>query len=456
MKENTPKIKKQFKALLVVAGTFVLVGFFLFVTNVKRRIKIPKESLKCNGCNVVLVQFDTLRASHVSALGYKRKTTPTIDSFADRGFTFTNAISVSSWTLPSTMSIFTGTYPHTHKIINKLILLPSNQEQISNLKELAPNIKTAAEIFKLSGYRTGGFTGGAGVDSQYGFDEGFEIYTDDLNFGGFSDSILKALEWIKQHKDEKLFIFLHGYDIHGQHTPQGGYDRRFVDFDYKGKLTGSKEEQKKLREEGIFNGQIYLTKDDVRFLTALYDEKIQRADELFSQFIKEYGQIGLMDKTVFVLTSDHGEELYEHGRIDHGHSLYDELVKVPLIITLPDWVKNITIDSQVRNIDILPTVLEIIGVKSDAKKQFNGQSLIAIMAGDGLRLNAFSETDYRFSTKLRSLRSWDLWKLIFNFDMDSKELFNLNSDPYEKVNLNDRQPEKSSELEKISQDYFDE
>jgi len=416
-----------------------------------------KIDYSCKDCNVVFVSFDTLREDHTSYSGYVRNTTPNIDKFTKSGFVFTNTISVSSWTLPSSMSWFTGVYPSKHKVTNKYTVLPSGEEEITNLSHVSPNLKTLAEVFKENGYLTGGFTGGAGVHRQFGFDKGFDVYIDDKDFAGFEYTYPKAIEWIKQNKDKKLFVFLHGYNIHGQYEPPGGYDKRFVDFEYKGKLTGSKDEQKDLREEGLSRGQIYLTKDDVRFLTDLYDEKIQRADELFSKFIREYKQLGLIGKTVFVLTSDHGEELYDHGQIDHGHNLYDELIKVPLIITSPYSIRARKIDSQVSSIDIPPTILDLLGLLNSSKmsQQLQGKSLISLIKGEKVLRDVFSETDYRYAVFLRSIRTSDRWKLIKNLEQKLDYLFNLNTDKDEKNNQSTKENIKLNDLNNIITKYLD-
>lgn len=407
-------------------------------------VKDRKLKLDCYDCNVVFVSFDTLRADHTGFSGYGRNITPNIDEFAKRGFVFTDAVSVSSWTLPSSMSWFTGVYPSKHKVTNKFTILPGGREEITNLTKVSPGIKTLAEVFKENGYLTGGFTGGAGIHRQFGFDKGFDIYVDDRDFSGFEYTYPKAIEWIKTNKDSKLFIFLHGYNIHGQYTPSDGYDKRFVDFEYKGKLTGSKEEQKDLREEGLNRGEIFLTSDDVRFLEALYDEKIQRADKIFSQFVEEYESLGLLNKTVFILTSDHGEELYEHGQIDHGHSLYEELIRVPLIITIPGGNKASKINYQVRSIDIMPTILDILGLKSDdmINNQLAGESLVPLFKGERKNYDAFSETDYRYAVFKKSIRTYDGWKLIKDLEKKTDEIYFLESDKSEKDNLLRKNTEK--------------
>ncbi len=418
------------KFISILLFSFILVYLLYLI------IKNPgKQTISCPDCNVVFVSFDTLRADHLHFMGYSKNTSPTLDKLASNGFIFTNAVSASSWTLPATMSWFTGVYPSVHQILNKFTLKGPNEQEISNLKKLSPGLLTMAEIFQKDGYKTGGFTGGAGVNHEFGFAAGFDEYIDDQDFAGFEYSYPKAVEWIKKNRNEKLFVFLHGYNIHGQYVPPEGYDFRFLDFTYKGKLTGSKEEQLNLREEGLAQGKLFLTQDDVRFLTALYDEKIARADEEFSKFYQEFKKLGLLEKTIFVITSDHGEELYEHGQIDHGHSLYQEVIHVPLLIIIPG-IKGALISQQVRSIDLLPTILTIIGAGTDQKifSQFQGKNLTDTMKGDNLNLQAFSETDYRYAVFKRAITSADSWKYITDLETSNNELYSLKNDPGEKIN----------------------
>ncbi len=439
---------------ILVIGLFIVL--FAVIALVFLKINRKKDSssskgfptnISCPDCNIIFVSFDTLRADHVHTYGYPKNTSPTIDAFAENGFVFENDISASSWTLPSSMSWFTGVYPSKHKILNKYTLLTPTKQEISSLKVLSPNMETLAEVLKKNGYNTGGFTGGAGVHSMFGYNQGFDTYIDDKDFAGFEYTYPKAIEWIKKHQTNQLFVFLHGYNIHGEYIPAGGYDYRFLDFKYNGKLTGSKEEEIELREQGLAEGKIFLTKDDVRFLTAIYDEKIQRADSEFAKFIEKYRNLGLLDKTIFILTSDHGEELYDHGQIDHGHSLYDEVIHVPLVITIPD-AKGLKIPNQVRSIDLMPTLLDIIGVKPDEnlKQQFQGVSLVPIMKGKNENLDAFSETDYRYATFKRSLRDVTGWKLVTDLETKINELYSLNKDKEEKNNLSDQYPDILTEI----------
>lgn len=450
------KIKK-FRVLIIgiiLAALMLLLEWEFYNFKIQQNNKqITKnlEEISCPDCNIVFISIDTLRADHISALGYSKKTTPNLDNFLNNSITFTNNISASSWTLPAHMTFMTGLLPSHHKMVNKFLLNNEKQtEEIADLSKVAPGIKTLAEYLKQNGYVTGGFTGGAGVDKGFGFNRGFDTYYDENNFGGFSDSAPRALDWIKQNKDKKMFIFLHGYDVHGQYVPKDGYDKRFVDFKYKGSLTGSTEEQQKMREDGVTNGQIYLTPDDVKFLIALYDEKIQRADKILGNFLDEYTSLGLNNKTIFVITSDHGDEFYEHGQIDHGHSLYDELIKTPLFIKTPKTITNLKIDKETSGADIMPTILSAVGIV--AINKFDGIDLSQASEVYS-RKEVVSETDYRYIVSQKSIRTEDGWKLIKDISSNLNELYNLNNDHLEKNNLINKLKEKeiflSKELENI-------
>ena len=278
--------------------------------------------MKYRDHNVILVSFDALQAAHVGCLGYERDVTPTLDALAAESFTFSRTYSVASWTVPSSMSWFTGVYPSEHRLTNKFAVYSQSEQRQARLRELAPQLVTLAELLKQNGYATAGFTGNAGVSGGFGYDQGFDVYSHEKQrFGSFDRSVPEALTWLRANKDRKFFLFLHGYDVHGQSTPAGGFDYRFVEPGYDGRYTGSSQEQELLREEGLDHGQLTLRDADVRFWRAIYDEKIQRADEKFSRFLAEFDTLGLTDNTLLIVTSDHGTEFYEHRRFDHGFTL---------------------------------------------------------------------------------------------------------------------------------------
>jgi arylsulfatase A-like enzyme len=401
------------------------------------------------GYNILFVSFDALQAKHTSCLGYFREVTPTIDRFAREGFLFNNATAQSSWTVPSTMSFITSLYPSQHKVVNKYSVYTENQKVFANLKELSPQSLTLAQVLKANGYATGGFTGDAGVGAKFGFAQGFDKYFEGPVFGGMDKSIPEAINWLQNNSSRKFFIFLHGYDVHGQFDPPGGFTYKYVDPPYRGSLKGGKNEEAAIREEGLEKGSVSLTAEDVRFWRALYDEKISDIDKRFAGFIQELETMGLLDKTIVILFSDHGTEFYEHKRFDHGYSLYEELIHVPVVIWLPKIKGGLVIGDQVRAIDIMPTVLDLLGVKVpiNLKQQMQGKSLLPLLNGKHIKLDAFSETDYRFYACKRSIKTPDGLKFIYSLDTGEKELYDLKKDPGELVNLLKADPKTAYELE---------
>ncbi len=440
-------IKKTAVGAGLVAATMAMPGFMLGKAEAIDLSQIP---MKYKDYNVIFVSFDALQAAHVGSLGYARDVTPTIDAIAKEGFSFANTISTASWTVPASMTWFTGVYPSEHRLTNKFAVFNPPNNVLSNLKKLSPDLMTLAEVLKNNGYATGGFTGNAGVNGFFGYDQGFDTYFYEKGkFGSMGVSIPKAQEWLKDNGKKKFFMFLHGYDIHGQGIPEGGFDYRFVDKGYDKRYTGSKEEQEALREEGLEKGETTLREEDIRFWRAIYDEKIQRTDALFKKFLVDFEKTGLMDKTLFVLTSDHGTEFHEHKRFDHGFSLYDELIHVPLVIKLPGQKAGRVINDQVSSIDVMPTILDLLDVQmpEKAKNQIRGASLTPALKGSKVAKDVFFETDYRLYTFKRGIQTVDGWKLIYTMENKGRELYNVKKDPGEKVNLAEKEPRKAYELE---------
>lgn len=424
-----------------------IVGLICVATSLLLKQKQQQPAAK----NVILIAFDGLQAKHLYTYGYALDTTPNLDEFIDGSYLFSNAVSPASWTVPTFMSVFTSMYPSQHKVVNKFTEYnPATKKGvIANLKNLTPSALTLAHILKENGYVTGGFTGDAGVGKQFGSGQGFDTYFDTETFGGLDLSIPQALAWLQTNKDKKFFLFLHGYDVHGQHTPAGGFDYRYVEKPYTGIYTGSKEEQAKLREEGLAGGALAVSDTDVKFWRAVYDEKISRADGEFKKFMDEIQAMGLYDNTLIVVFSDHGTEFYEHSRFDHGHTLYGELIDVLFAVKVPGQKEGKKITSLVSTLDILPTVLRMLHIKNPVPEQIKGIDLTPAFDGRDVSRPIYFETDYRLYTHKRGVQTPDGWKFILTMNGLEKELYDLKNDPGEQKNLVDTEPKKAYELEQI-------
>lgn len=436
---------------------FALLAFSIAFSSTQSNAQTFSKLPLCPDCNVIIIGLDALQVAHVSHLGYPVETTPTVDMFARQGTSFTQAISPSSWTVPSYMSIFTGLYPSEHKVVNKFSTFTKEKQVTSNLKALSPQVETLAETFKANGYVTGGFTGDAGVSGSFGYKDGFDIYTDEKAFGSIGNSATHALEWVEKNKDKKMFIFLHGYDDHGQFDLPDNYKGRFMPTDYKGKYKGTETEQRDLREIGLAKGKINLTEKDVAFWRSWYDSKIRDSDDRLKEFWEAYSRIDTKNKTMVVIVADHGTEFYEHGRFDHGFSLYDELVHVPLIFVIPGTEGVGMIGDQVTTLDVAPTILDITGVTPSKQyaSQLRGSSLLSyLQRGKGEARDVFIETDYRDYTHKRGVRTTDGWKYILTMENGKEELYNLANDPGEQKNLIKDFPERASALKLRVKDHL--
>ncbi len=400
--------------------------------------------------NVVIFAFDGLQARHLHAYGYPLETTPNLEAFLADSYRFENTVSPASWTVPSFMSIFTSTYPSEHRLTNKLVEVETTNAMAVkevNLDVLAPDIDTLAEILKRNGYQTAAFTGDAGVKGSYGYANGFDEYYDAEVFGGLDNSAPRAREWLKDHMDEKFFLFVHGYDVHGQYTPKEGYDYRYVAKGYSGQYSGSSREQSVLREEGLTAGSLNVADADKEFWRAIYDEKINDADAAFGTFLNELDSLGLAEKTIVIVLSDHGTEFFEHGRVDHGHTLYGELLDVLFAIRVPGQDGR-SIPSLVSTMDLSPTLLSILGIRDElARNQFQGVDLTPSFSGRDVSHDVYSETVYRLYTHKRSVTTPDGWKFILTRETNGRELYNIATDSGEQKNVVDSEPIRAYELE---------
>lgn len=393
-------------------------------------------SLKYPGYNLILIAFEPLGASHMSSYGYSKETTPNLDAFAKDALLFENAVSPSSWSLPVFMTWFTSLYPSQHKVTNQYSTYTETEQVLSKLSDLSPETVTLPKVMQKNGYRTAGFVGGASLAGEFGFNLGFARYFDKQRFGGFDLLMPKAVSWLTEMRSEKLFLFLEGYDVHGQFPLSQKHLKKFLGPDYHGNCTGTSDEYWQLRNRSINEGAFPMSDEDIRFWNAVYDTKIFDADARFGIFMEELKQFGLLEKSIIVVSAGSGNEHHEHGRIDHGFSLYEELLHVPLIVRIPGQ-KGGRISQLVRTIDIMPTVLDLLDlpVGPALAKQMQGVSLEPVVSGKHLALDGISETNYLLHTFKRSIKTEDGWKLIVSLDTEKRELYFLKDDPHEQHNV---------------------
>jgi arylsulfatase A-like enzyme len=380
--------------MLLLAGTVTV--FIIFVLRGRS-----------GGRNLLLISLDTVRADRLGCYGYGAATTPAIDLLSGRGVLFENAIAPAPLTLPSHTTLLTGLYPHVHGIRD------------NSAFKLTSKALTLAEILRKNGYRTGAVVGSFILDSRFGLDQGFDYYDDEMistpvpsgrSPGGApqpqmrrlsprpaSDVTRSALSWLRKNKGEHFFLWIHYFDPHYPYTPPAPFSERFSENPYDGEI-------------------------------AFVDHNIQMV-------LEELRKCRLLDRTLIVIVGDHGESLGEHGEETHSVFTYESTIRVPLIMSYPEKLPSGTrIAPPVSLADVVPTVLDILGVES--AEDFNGASLVRLIGnGSSEERLIYSESMFSFLTygwsQIACLRG-PRWKYVKS---TIPELYDLSADPSETKNL---------------------
>ncbi len=411
----------------------------------------PPASAK-SAPNIIFIQLDTARYDHTTMGGYKRDTTPFMASLARRGILFEKCYSTSTWCIPGTMSLLTGMTPSHHGVANKFSFPDGNAKNPKPV-QLAESLQILPQVLKAGGWQVAAFTGQQTADSFKDLRKRVQFFHTGTKLSKFDESIPKAVKWLgeRQAKGQQFFMFLHGYDPHGGTTPSGGYQRDW-EAAYKGPVKADVDGYMKMRDEEWENKQKegrFVVKTasakDAAFMTALYDERLRAADRQLKRFVGAVEKLGLLSNTIVVVVSDHGEEMFDRGGICHGHSLYEELLHVPMIMLIPGQRGGQKIKTLVRNIDALPTAMAAAGV---AVPKRDGVSLLPLLQGKKMDLVVYPETDFLLLTKKRAVRT-DRYKLITTVENGSRELYDLKADPGERKNLYATQPAEAKKLEAL-------
>lgn len=369
--------------------------------------------------NVVVLLIDTMRASKLRPYRPEsRVRTPTFDRIASEGTLFEAAQSQENWTKPSVASVLTGMTPASHGAKTSEARLPESVQMVS-------------EVFDEAGFATGSFIANGYVSDRFGFDQGWDHYTNFIRETKrtTADNVFReAGDWIEAHKDERFFAYVHTIDPHVPYDPPEEYLRMYDSrTDYEGqvrpRMTGELLEQAKRNPPAVT-----FSASDVRRLEALHDGAISFHDHEFGEFITRLENLGVLDQTLVVVTSDHGEEFQDHGSWGHGHSVYQELLNVPLVFWRPGVVPVQRVPHTVSTASVSPTVLELAGLP--ALRAAELPSLATELRGNmpvGPRV-AFSD----FLDDRRVIRA-GRWKLILRGH--NPTMFDLESDPSEQHEL---------------------
>jgi arylsulfatase A-like enzyme len=390
---------------------------------------------------VILISVDTLRADHLSCYGYERPTSPHLDALAKESALFVNVYAPSPWTLPSHVSMLTGLNTVRHQV---------NRED----QRMSPELVTLAELLKTNNFFCSAFTGGGFVSSAFGFADGFDSYyerADEIYLDHAAEFCFRDVaRWIEFNKDRDFFLFIHTYQPHDPYVSPLPYKTRFLSeqarwtqLNLLGYLGG---------KSGIFKP---LPQEERQNIIDLYDGEILYTDEgLIGPLMATLKELSLYDQTMIVFTSDHGEEFFDHGGWGHGHSLYDESLKVPLLIKFPDKkFKGRRIENIVSLVDIVPTILDELRIDW-SKSNVDGRSLVPLLKGKEKDHRTFlsdvGENILNLHLPRKMAMSEGTFKFILNKNLSQEEkdffqfppvpvkmleLFDLSVDPLERISI---------------------
>lgn len=412
----------------------------------------PKTALESP--NVILISVDTLRADRLGCYGFDtRHLSPNIDALAADGILFENHISASPWTTPAHMSLLTSLYPSTHGI-NQSFREVKNSLDGAPFTRLPEARETLAEALAAQGYATAAFTGGRTLSPKIGFDQGFSRYEtsmlklDEQNMG-------EMMQWVESRGDEPFFLFFHTFEVHSPYlnsdflpteyaAAKPDYDTLIEAYSQDPSAGGSRMERKFLQKHRAYNAEV---------CEALYLGRVRTMDAWIGRLIADLKSQALYDKSLIVFTSDHGDEFADHDPKKfynaHGHSVYEELIRIPLIVKLPKQEKaGVRVTSISRTVDIMPTVLEVCGIDVE-QFDLQGDPLSPLWEHNGLtekRIAYTEAAEYKF--EIKSLRT-DRYKYVLRIpaksvarhgrslipDNVAAALFDLRADPAERTNL---------------------
>jgi arylsulfatase A-like enzyme/Flp pilus assembly protein TadD len=365
---------------------------------------LPAGALR--GANVLLVTIDTLRADRVGVYGSSRRLTPAFDQFGREGLRFDTAHAHVPLTLPSHASLLTGRYPTRHGV---------RDNGAFRLDDKSP---TLADALKAAGYRTAAFVGSFVLDARFGLNRGFDLYDDRMLGGSGSlepvqrnaeQVLAPAVEWILRNQPGPFFVWVHLYDPHEPYTPPEPYRTQYAGEPY--------------------DGEVAFT------------------DAALGAFLNRLRSAGRLDRTVVVLTADHGESLGEHGERTHGLFAYEPTLRVPLVFWAPSAIRPGVFHNPARLVDVAPTVLDLVG--APPLENIDGRSVRSIAAGE----RPFEDPGSYFEALNANLsRNWaPLTGLVHGrhklIDLPLPEVYDLEVDAGEQRNLYASQRELARGLE---------
>ena len=439
--------------LLSVPNVTFLLTDWRFAALAPKRPEVPAGR---RPPNVLLVSIDTLRADHLGAYGSTRGLTPRLDGVAAAGVVFERAITSAPWTLPAMASLLTGRYPHGHGAG----WVTNSRDPLAR-SALSAHVPTLATLLHGAGLRTAAIVTNPYLTLRYGVGEGFDSYENltvqsemfvgsrdvtamrlvrwawpGIVIGDRADTVTaRATAWLRgQRTDEPFFLWVHYLDPHPPYS-RPGVTR---DKSFRGDaLAAAHAPGLDLRLSSpdvarLRSGEIRLDAAEKEAVRDLYRAEVATVDGAVGTLLDALDREGLAAGTLVIVVADHGEEFWEHGGVEHGHTTYDELVHVPLILRWPERLPARRVPTQVRLIDVLPTVLDLLGVPAPA--EVDGRSLVPLLASAApsdppsalVECMLFADERVAVRTEQRKFVRWETGK---------QEIYDLQADPAEHRDL---------------------
>lgn len=389
--------------------------------------------------NIVYILIDTQRADALEPFGEDGSLaqTPTFDALAKDSIVFTRAFNQENWTKPSVATILSGLYPVTHDTSGEEETVPDAVEMI-------------AERLEDNGMKTGAFIANGYISRDFGFNQGWDDYTNFLREGknGQAKNVYRnATQWVEENHDKPFFLYVQTIDPHVPWNIPDEYKELYYDGKYTGRIgpTMGGAEQKEL------SGNPKMTEDDYKWVQTLYKGEVSYQDKQMSRLIDKLDELGVLDDTLVIVSNDHGEELNDHGEMGHRHTLYNELLRAPLLMRYPDRLPpGHQYDDIVEMVDVAPTIVDLMGF--EPSEVHEGISLLPLIEGHTLQRPRYTIAEYEYNSRYGPLdideedrgsheRSvivgrWKLWR----DHRQHKMLFDLKADPKEQKNMLGKAP----------------
>ena len=378
--------------------------------------------------HLMLISLDTLRADRLSCYGYGRATSPAIDALAREGARFEQVVTETTWTLPAHLTLFTGLAPESHGVVRPDL-------------RMAEEIPVLAEILRAAGFRTFAGTGGGFVARSFGFARGFERFDDRQT--DLAETLRDAKGFLNALRhDERAFVFVHTMDVHCPYEPAQEFADLFRSPEAAFVATDGRCGNPDFNSAALTPGQVL-------HLSDRYDASIREADAALGEFLGWLSSRDLRERSLVVVTSDHGEEFAEHGRIGHEGSVYAELLRVPLILAGPGIAPSV-IDEPIGLKDVAPTLLDLLGVAPAAGMDGSSYASRATAGVRGEPAPRFSSVEWK--VRLRSVVAHG-YHLVLDEESGEALLYSA-EDRLETRDLSTQMPERAAALRALVEAHF--